>query len=531
MYRVIIAEDEMFVRIGLEHSIKWSDYEMEVVATVSNGIEALEKYRELKPHIIITDIKMPKMDGMKLIEEIRKEDKDIRFIILTCMEDFETAKSALHNAVSFYFVKSDINTNVIKEAICSIYIELKEENIHSATEKSNLLKLDKSEDIKAFFNNDKTKEVNDNILEYFEIDKNINDNFYNIGLILLFVDNEDILKSIINVIDELLKKQKLGKFLFNENNRIYVLNTRKTDDNKFEEIVKGYKHIISMIYSYFNVEATVLLNEEFINIITIKDNYEKLKLNEYLLFYSTTPINNLSKHKIEFSYDVIKNGMDRVVKYYKSNFDSEYSKEFYRYETFLNDDIVKDITRCKQFFSQWLQLYNAIMNITGINMKENQFEVLNKIEKSNNFELIISNIIEYMDEAKTDEESKEQMSVGLVKAINYINQNLDQVLTLPVVAEEVNFSAGYLSYLFTNEMNISFSSFILNLRIKKAKLMLEQTDEKLYIVAESVGFRDTGYFNKVFKKRIGLTPSKYRKENYKKFLGKRIMEKDSHEDH
>jgi two-component system response regulator YesN len=85
MYRVIIVEDEMLVRVGLKNSIMWSKYEMEVIADVSNGKEALAIYEKEKPDLIITDLKMPVMDGMELISTVRRKDQDTKILILSCI--------------------------------------------------------------------------------------------------------------------------------------------------------------------------------------------------------------------------------------------------------------------------------------------------------------------------------------------------------------------------------------------------------------------------------------------------------------
>ncbi len=105
MYRVLIAEDEMLVRMGLKHSIDWSEYHMIVIADVANGQEALEIYRREMPELLITDIKMPIMDGMELIAQVREMNSDAQIVILTCVEDFETVRKALAHNVQDYILK------------------------------------------------------------------------------------------------------------------------------------------------------------------------------------------------------------------------------------------------------------------------------------------------------------------------------------------------------------------------------------------------------------------------------------------
>lgn len=90
MYRVLFAEDELLVRLGLKNAIRWSDYDMEVVGEADNGITALELFEELRPDVLITDIKMGGMDGYELIKRVRDIDGSCAVVIISCLDDFET---------------------------------------------------------------------------------------------------------------------------------------------------------------------------------------------------------------------------------------------------------------------------------------------------------------------------------------------------------------------------------------------------------------------------------------------------------
>lgn len=108
MHRVIIVEDEFIVRYGIRSMINWESIGMEVIGEASNGREALEVMESGLPDILITDIKMPVMDGIELIAEVRKLSPDIRIIILSNLEDFQYAKEAIRHSVSEYMIKSDM---------------------------------------------------------------------------------------------------------------------------------------------------------------------------------------------------------------------------------------------------------------------------------------------------------------------------------------------------------------------------------------------------------------------------------------
>lgn len=105
MYKVMIVEDEMLVRVGLRSSVDWSKYGMEVAADLPDGQAAWDYYLKEKPDIVITDIRMPRMDGMELIGKIREADKETRIVVLSCLEEFDLARRAMSLGVSHYILK------------------------------------------------------------------------------------------------------------------------------------------------------------------------------------------------------------------------------------------------------------------------------------------------------------------------------------------------------------------------------------------------------------------------------------------
>lgn len=105
MYRVILAEDEPLVRMGIKSMVDWEKLEMQVVAECSDGEEAWKACEAYRPDLLITDIRMPVMDGMALIRKIRAVDSRMRILVLTCLEDFAYAQQAIEYGVSNYILK------------------------------------------------------------------------------------------------------------------------------------------------------------------------------------------------------------------------------------------------------------------------------------------------------------------------------------------------------------------------------------------------------------------------------------------
>lgn len=125
MYKVLIAEDEMLVRLGLKNSIDWDRFEMKVIADVSDGKAAWEVYQNESPDFIITDLRMPVMDGMELISKIRQSDTATQIVILSCLEEFELIRKAMAYGVSHYILKLTMTTEEMEAVLQKVHTHLK----------------------------------------------------------------------------------------------------------------------------------------------------------------------------------------------------------------------------------------------------------------------------------------------------------------------------------------------------------------------------------------------------------------------
>ena len=124
MYSVLIVEDEVFVRRGIRAMLDWRSVGVDHVFEAANGLEALELYRQHHPDIILTDLKMPVMDGIEMIRTIREKDSRTRFVIMSCLDEFPLVQEALNLGVSHYFLKVTANPEDIQTVLTKILREL-----------------------------------------------------------------------------------------------------------------------------------------------------------------------------------------------------------------------------------------------------------------------------------------------------------------------------------------------------------------------------------------------------------------------
>lgn len=395
MYKLMIVEDEMFVRVGLENIVNWADYQLELVPSASNGKEALQHYEQYHPNLIITDIKMPEMDGLQLISQIRKEDKTVKFIVLTCLEDYQTAKQALNLSVSHYCNKSDLDIEELKRYVDELMQEIARENVEAKqTHSADSAEKDKRQ-WEDFLFCKKDCDLTELLRQY---EKNNHSYYLVLGQMKGFGDEQNygIVQSVLR---EILEKQQAGSCLAATKEYVVLLYSleNRSLEQQTEQISVYLRHLMLAMQNYFNIAVK---------------------------FASSPPFTDL-----------------------------------------------------REFTQQWENL--------SIGSKQEAVLTLNE---------------------------KQVSSEKIFAVTQYVREHLAENITLASAAEFVHFSPGYLSTLFKQELNVSFSSFVLNLRIKKAKILLLQSDDTLYSIAEQTGFHDASYLVKVFKRVTGLTPNEFRQQ-------------------
>ena len=121
MYKVLFAEDELLVRLGLQNSIPWSKYEMEVAALADNGMEAYRLFEEIHPDILITDLRMEGMDGLELVKRVREIDKECAIVVISCLNDFETLRKLIPYNINAYVLKASISI----DEVCNVLEQTK----------------------------------------------------------------------------------------------------------------------------------------------------------------------------------------------------------------------------------------------------------------------------------------------------------------------------------------------------------------------------------------------------------------------
>ena len=231
MYKVLFAEDELLVRLGLQNSIPWSKYEMEVAALADNGMEAYSLVEEIHPDILITDLRMEGMDGLELVKRVREIDKECAIVVISCLNDFETLRKLIPYNINAYVLKASISI----DEVCNVLEQTKEYLISiGRTAKKVIPDLEKPEDIiSKYLLGDAVISLEDD----FEI-------FEHLLLFSLEEENKDkINKLAMDFIYELVNRQIPGEMLVPLKDKEFCVFYRSTE-KKMDERIKRINNSI-----------------------------------------------------------------------------------------------------------------------------------------------------------------------------------------------------------------------------------------------------------------------------------------------
>ena len=139
MYKMIIVDDEPIIQMGLRSILNYNDYEIEIINVTSTGEEAIEQIRMYSPDIVLMDINIPVMNGLEVMETIKKESVvSPVFIILSCHNEFEYAQRAIKLGAIDYLLKIELTSENLAEVLRKTILQIKKTKMHTDSEKNDL---------------------------------------------------------------------------------------------------------------------------------------------------------------------------------------------------------------------------------------------------------------------------------------------------------------------------------------------------------------------------------------------------------
>lgn len=540
MLKILLVEDEYVVREGIK-SIDWASTDFEFVGDASDGEMALPMIRSLRPDIVITDIKMPFMDGLELSKRIKKELPDTEIVILSGYEEFEYAKEAIALGVAKYLSKPISSGELIKELTgLSDQIEQKKADREIARR----YELDMAEDLErkrsAFFRRMISRvSVAELLEEADELDINLEGSAYCVVLCCAYYRDET--DPDCPVVSEAMYK-RLGEWaisykdefqLFSRDLEGQAIVFKGEDPEILKEHIHRYSDEFASIMEEFgNIRYYAGVGCVVTRLSELGKSFEvaqRLYAHRYfdednnILYHApgqsagsimTDPYHDSEKDPgIEFSHIDTKNlETGRLVSFLRTGTGDE--TEYFLDEVF---DKVGVKALESQMFRQYITMniyFVTVDFLSGIDIDRDEIKApdpeLNIARSQEEMRAYCVNILKRAIDLRNTKSQGRYRDV-LDRVENYVREHyMDEDLGLNTLAELVGFSPNHLSSVYSAERDRTLNRFIIDYRLDKAKEALRCTPQKSSEIAVSVGYKDPHYFSYTFKKLTGMTPTQYR---------------------
>ncbi len=535
MLKVFLVEDESIVREGLRDNIPWQQYGYQFVGEASDGEMALPLIQKTRPDVLLTDIKMPFMDGLSLSRIVHQEFPDMKIIIISGYDDFEYARQAISVGVEQYLLKPITRANLQKVLTdLKTKIETEREQKHYQEKFQ-----DESREYEQFSRTNffvKVFEgrmpVQDIYEEASKLSLKINAPCYNLLMFNLQekragenmgFESEDFARK---------REELLHYFVRYPENLVFRWNV-----NTYGVLIKGnIEQMKELAEKYLeNVERICRPSEDILDwYAAVGEPVERLsllaecysKVNHLFAYRFLMPHVHLFTKEATENYTPKREG-SKIEDIDCTKMDPELMKDFLLRGSREDipefvDSYLLGIDKALQstMFQNYLVLhvhFVTLAYVESIGGDKEEFMADACDGKLQDKNLTAEEIPRYMrdmlDKAMElrDRESDNQSKRVLKKALAYIEENYSQEsFSLNSVAKEVNVSANYFSAIFSQAMQMTFIEYVTQKRMDKAKKLLRQTEKHAGDIALEVGYKDPHYFSFVFKKTQGCTPRDYR---------------------
>ncbi|XEC95842.1 response regulator [Paenibacillus tarimensis] len=483
MYTVLIVDDEPWVAYGVKQLIDWESLGYIVIGEAYNGLTALEAILEKKPKVVISDIRMPGLDGIELLEQIRHNQMDTKVILISGYAEFEYAQKAVQLGAFDYLLKQ-VDQNKLTDTLVRLNKELEEKE---KSLKSLDLFLDDLFDI---FEPDHKMKVH-NFLASRGIE--FDDPHYRFVSCLYegtpVSDPDERAAEVAGI--------RYLRFRTGQNKVSYLIN--------YDEL-KHPVGLLNFISDHLSEAQCIGISGIGVYSSSVAKLYQE---SDVALFSSfTRPGDWMIEYK----------AVDHVPELMKTVLQIELAVKEQKPEL-LNkwlDELCEEFKTRHMQIDQISSVYNQIVSLFykyyGNNEAVFEIEYLNYYQifrQFNSIEQLIDRLKEMFRQQSGDELHISNDTVK--KIIEYIDSSFMEDIMLGDLSGKFNISLGYLSTLIKKETGRTYSEYVMGKRLNLAKELLSDGSLSIQEIVERVGYKDYFHFNKLFKKVYGITPSKYRK--------------------
>ena len=564
MIKVFLVEDEYAIREGIKKSVNWEQNGFELVGEAGDGEVAFPKIMKTEPDILITDIRMPFMDGLELSRLVKKELPNIRIIVLSGYDDFNYAKQAISIGVEEYILKPVSGDSLMNELL-KVSEDIKKVRLENEAKEKYLKDreeiriLERSMFIRDMI--DGRLSMQESLERGKELGIDITAAFYSIVLIQVFPRKlaSGVINEYSGVNEEIYDRIKA---VYTDKNHVYVYEQigdilcllEKSDSTEELEanIEAGIESIRQIMADYQDKMYFVSVGKIVERIRDVNMSYadasrhfaERYMFDDSFVFngnenkqrekirqsiaderrissddqYTDTANNNIDINKLDINkVDTSMISRKTIYNFLRNGTTSEIDDLVSEYFDSIGDEAAESM-----MFRQYVLVEALISSVSFLEdlgvSKEKSSEILGDMsnpmeytESSDSSKEYIRSLLTLMIDYRNRLSDKKYNEI-IDKAKKYIQENYqNDDMSLQSVASSVNVSSNHFSAIFRKETGETFIDYLTTVRINKAKELLTCTSMKTSEIGFEVGYRDPHYFSYIFKKTMGMSPKEYRR--------------------
>lgn len=525
MIKVLIVDDEVLARVGVKSLIPWHDNDYELIGECENGQSALELALKLKPDIIISDIKMPLMNGIELIKAAKENNLEAKFIMLSSYDDFDLVKEAMKEGAKDYLLKLQLEPEQLLKVLSEVRGEIltKHKPLIEKINEHEDISLLKNKFLRGLFHGEYNEPE---IQQYLSLYKIMLQQYNLVCLIVKIDENNNglqisdhmFINSITNIISESIKNYGSGQVLFLPPDCYSIICSLNNNDyNHHETLIRMTNDMQEFIRNSLNVSISIGISKIYRGFKFIRQAY--MESLEAVNSSSNSFVGNITNYEDIEQVDnksvsaLIDEDLCNLVAALKSGEISYITDSFdqllnrlAQISTLSNKQLIGSSHIFLFVINDFIEKYHLDpLLIWG----ENGNQYFKMTENSRNFDytnwikMVKINILKVLSE-------EDKNNSIIIKTKQFVKANIDKNITLTTISEHLGLSASYFSRLFSKEMGQGFVDYVTNEKMEIAKELIYSTNMKMYEIAMGLGYENAYYFSRVFKKTVGISPKEFK---------------------